>query len=398
MRSLSALHVVASINRNTGGPAVSVTGLAAALARSGVRTILASLDYAEHGSPIPVSGVSSISVIPNALGKVLRGWSPALAAAINRVAAERVDIIHHHGLWMVPGIYARRSANRLGLPLVISPRGMLDRWSLERAALPKALASMAYESRNLRAARLFHATSDMEAEGIRRYGLKQPIAVIANGVYLPGEQTMPSRELLEARFPRLRKRRWLLYMGRLDSKKGLDMLLDAWRSLHGELPAWQLIIAGPDLGGLRAALEASVADDPVLAASVCFAGMLDGELKRSALAGAELFVLPTRSENFGIAVAEALACGVPVVTTTAAPWADLVPNQCGWWVAPESPAITEALRSAMRQTSGDLRAMGQRGRQYAAERFSWDSIGTRMADVYRWIVSKGPVPACVRES
>ena len=369
-----------------------------ALARCGVRTSIASLDYEEHGKLMQARGVTNVTVVPGALGKRLRGWSPALAAAIDHTASNGIDIIHHHGLWMVPGIYARRTANRLGLPLVISPRGMLDPWSLERGIVRKAVAAMAYERRNLRAARLIHATSDREAEAIRRYGLTQPIAVIPNGVAMPDDCAVTSPESLEARFPRLKNRRWLLYMGRLHPKKGLDMLLEAWRMLAPDFPEWHLVIAGPDLVGHGAELEATVAGDRRLRESITFAGMLEGSPKRSALDHAELFVLPTRAENFGIAVAEALAHGVPVVTTTTAPWFDLVTRECGWWVSPESRAIAEALRSAMKRTPGELQAMGERGRHYAAEQFSWDSIGARMADVYRWIITGGPVPACVRKS
>jgi glycosyltransferase involved in cell wall biosynthesis len=238
----------------------------------------------------------------------------------------------------------------------------------------------------------------MEAEAIRRYGLKQPIAVIPNGVDVPDDNVVHSRELMELRFSRLRERRWLLFMGRLDPKKGVDILLDAWRSLHRDFPDWHLVIAGPDLVGLTATLVATVSGNDFLRKSITFTGMLDGELKRSALANADVFILPTLSENFGIAVAEALAFGTPVVTTTAAPWADIVAYDCGWWVAPERAEITDALRSAMSRSPDQLGAQGQRGRQLVSERYSWDSVGSLMVNVYRWILSGGIVPECVRES
>lgn len=399
MPNLAVLHVVSSINQNTGGPAASVTGLAAALASGGVRTSIVTLEYVEHGHPMETPEAVNVSVVtPSALGKRLRGWSPALGAAISDTASKQVDIIHQHGLWMYPGIYARRTSNRLGLPLVISPRGMLDPRALERSTMRKAFASLAYERRNLRAARLLHATSDMEAESIRRYGLTQPIAVIPNGVALPDDRAASTRESLESRFPELRGRRWLLFMGRLHPHKGLDMLLAAWRVLHAQFPDWHLLIAGADLTGLRAGLEAAVAGEPAMRESTTFAGMLDGLLKHSALTQAELFVLPTRSESFGIAVAEALAYGMPVITTREAPWSDLVAHECGWWVESERIAIAEALRSAMSLAPTELRVMGERGRRYAAEKFSWDTIGARMAEVYRWIVAGGPLPASVRDS
>ena len=376
---------------------MSVVGLAAALTKAGVRTRIATLDYREHGIELDAPGVGKRSIVPSTLGKRLRGWSPKLGAIIADEARAGIDIIHHHGLWMYPGIYARRVAASLGLPLVNSPRGMLDAWSLARGSLRKSLASLAYERRNLRAVRLFHATSDMEADAIRRYGLSQPIAILPNGVDLPDLRSSAPREVLEARFPALRNRRWLLFMGRLHAKKGLDLLLDAWSRLHAELHDWHLVIAGPDLDDYCARLTQTIRGTG-LADAVTVTGMLEGAAKDSALRNAELFILPTRSENFGIAVAEALANGVPVITTRAAPWSALATHRCGWWITPDAAALEASLRTAVRLPAGELKAMGERGREFASARFSWEAIGARMADAYRWILARGPIPEFVRES
>lgn len=392
---LSILHVVPSLNRRTGGPAMSVSGLATALAAAGVRAVLASLDYSEHGVAFESPGARSLSVPAGVLGRHIRGSSPALRGLIASEARES-DILHSHALWMVPGIYARKAAERLGRPLVISPRGMLDPWSLSRSRLKKRLAGWAYEDRNLRVARLLHATSDLEAESIRRYGLRQPIAVLPNGVDLPQAGAAPSRELLERRFPELHGKRWLLFLGRLDPKKGLDLLLDSWRELGPGHPDWRLLIAGPDLAGYGAKLVAAVAAESVLGERTTFTGMLEGAEKSAALAHAELFVLPTRGENFGVAVAEALAHRTPVLTTTAAPWSELVSHDCGWWVAPKREALGAALAVALAQSAGELARRGVNGTALVRERYSWDSIGERWVEVYRWLLSGGHPPASVR--
>ena len=160
---LAVLHVVPSINAKTGGPAASVPGLAGGMAREGVASTIASLDYPDLGAPFEVAGVEYLYVTVSATGRVLRGWSPSLARTI-RSAAESVGVVHSHALWMVPGIYARRAAQACALPLVISPRGMLDPWSLARHGTKKRLAALLYEGRNLRAARLLHATSEAIAQ------------------------------------------------------------------------------------------------------------------------------------------------------------------------------------------------------------------------------------------
>ena len=150
---VSVLHVVPSINPNTGGPAVSVPGLAGAQARAGARITVASLNYAEFGAPAEVPGVRYLYSPSSSLGSRLRGWSPALSELIEEAASES-DVVHSHALWMVPGIYARRAAERFGSPLIISPRGMLDAWSKGRSRFKKAVAAFLYERRNLNGATL----------------------------------------------------------------------------------------------------------------------------------------------------------------------------------------------------------------------------------------------------
>jgi glycosyltransferase involved in cell wall biosynthesis len=393
-RSLSILQVVPSVNPRTGGPAASVPGLARALSRVGVESTVVSLNYAEHGEPVELPGVRYLYSRPGRLGRRLRGWSPSLRKVID-MAAHEADIVHSHALWMVPALYARRAANRLRKPLVISPRGMLDAWSLERSRVRKAFAARLYENRNLRSARLLHATSELEAESIRRYGLRQPIAVLPNGIELPPSTANSYRETIEGRFPELRGHRWLLFLGRLDIKKGLDLLLALWRELASRFPEWRLVVAGPDLDGFGARMAASVSADPQLRGLVTFTGMLRGSEKHAVLRHSELFVLPTRGENFGIAVAEALAHGTPAITTTAAPWSDLVIAECGWWVAPEEREVREALTAAMRLSANELAKMGERGREWVKSRFAWDSIGMRWVEIYRWILDGGTPPPCV---
>lgn len=365
------------------------------MARAGVQTTIVSLDYPEHGAAGEIAGVPCLASPVTPLGRRLRGWSPALRTLIFE-AAVRADIVHSHALWMVPGIYARQAAEQYARPLVISPRGMLDPWSLERARFKKRLAAWAYENRNLRAARLLHATSELEAESIRRYGLRQPIAVLPNGVDLPATADVASRDLLERRFPELRGRRWLLFLGRLDPKKGLDLLLENWRRLGPEHPDWRLLIAGPDLSGYGAKLVAAVAAEPLLRERTTFTGMLEGVEKSAALTHSELFVLPTRGENFGIAIAEALAHGTPAVTTTAASWEALVEQDAGWWVAPEAGAIGAALAAALALPAGELARRGANGRSWVRAELSWDAIGERWVEVYRWLLLGGAPPGCVR--
>ncbi|MDB4417465.1 glycosyltransferase [bacterium] len=244
----------------------------------------------------------------------------------------------------------------------------------------------ALERRNLAGASLIHATSPQEAHSVRARGITTPIAVIPNGVHLPDTAAIASQ--------RHNERRTALFMSRLHPKKGLPMLLEAWARV---LPLdWRLVIAGPDEGGHRAELEAMVRGLD-LGSHVSFVGPLEGEQKQDALLNCNLFILPTHSENFGIAVAEAMAAGSPVITTHGAPWQILEQEDCGWWVEASVDGLTVALSDAVAASDQRRTEMGQRGQRVAADRFSWKSIAAEMESCYRWILGQGPRPASIWE-
>jgi len=393
---VKALHVVASINREVGGPAVTVSRLAATLAQLGVETTIATLDYARHGPQLPSVGVRLESIAATALTRGLRGWSPRFARKVAALAEAGADVVHNHGLWMFPNYYARQAARARRVPLVVSPRGMLDEWSLRRSRIRKAIAWQLLERENLASAQLFHATSAVEAKAIRTARITQPIAVIPNGVDIPDAAQFPGRERLQKKHAELTGREWLLFMARLHPKKGLAELVSAWRGLAMRFPDWQLVVAGPDLDGHGAEMRAFAAASG-LSERITFAGMLSGAEKACALANAGVLVLPTHSENFGIVVAEALAHGTPAITTHAAPWQELREARCGWWVEDREEALKEALSEAMSLSPDERRAMGARGRMLVAARYSWDRIGQEMLAAYNWVCGNGPRPDFVRQ-
>jgi len=369
---LSCLHTVASISRSHGGPSRTIPALCSALSVDDVRVGLVTLRHSPDDVPVD----------PTISHRAARqDFQCGMRAAISRfIQDQHTQLIHDHGLWLSSNHAVVSASRSLNCPLIISPRGMLEPWTLRYRMWKKRLAWLSYQKRDIKAANLLHATSQMENENLRRLGLRQPIAVIPNGVSIPD---LPLSTVED------KPQRTALFLSRIHPKKGLMDLVSAWAKVRRT--GWRLVIAGPDEAGYQSVVAAEVARQG-LQESVEFIGSIDGQHKWRTLAAADLFVLPTLSENFGVVVAEALAAGVPVITTTAAPWHWLVDHQCGWWIPTGTDALCAALDDAIRLEPQQRRTMGQRGRQLVADRFAWPVIAQKMKQVYDWILHGGQRP------
>lgn len=375
---MKILHVVSLINASTGGPAVSVTRLASEQAAVGHDVALVCLDYPHLGPAVEAPGVRLVSVPGTPLAVWGRGWSPALRRTIFE-EARRADVVHNHGLWMWPNACARQAAAAAGRPLVISPRGMLDTWSLRRSRLRKAVAWRLFEKRNLESAALFHVTSAHEEGNVRDAGLSQPVVMAPNGIDLPVLASKPPRADLEHRWPRLRGARWVVFLSRLHPKKGLDVLVQAWAQLRrgGASPDAVLVIAGPDLTGYRGEVEGLIAAHG-LGDSVVLTGEVRGRDKDVLLGHAEVFVLPSYSENFGIVIGEAMAWARPVIASKATPWGAVADVGAGWWVEPRAETVAAALEDALGRMPEELDRMGASARRLVETQYTWPGAAARV--------------------
>jgi glycosyltransferase involved in cell wall biosynthesis len=262
---------------------------------------------------------------------------------------------------------------------------MLSSWALEHHKVRKAIAWTVFQRSDLLTANLVHVTSPAEADEVRALGCQLPLAIIPNGVDLP--------LLREYGHDSINKPKQALFLSRLHPKKGLSNLIEAWAVTAGR--NWRLIIAGPDAGGERAAAQ-SLAEKLGLRENVVrFVGPIADKDKWDLYAASDLFILPSFSENFGIVIAEALASGVPVITTKATPWRELIDHDCGWWIDVGVEPLVCALRQALLLSDADRRAMGLRGRGFVAREYSWSGIAGKMARAYRWLLGTGEMPPFV---
>lgn len=372
------VHVVPHIDQEAAGPSYSVPRLCQSLAACGNAVELSCI--AARGE------IAGVVLDLNPQWPILGRFaiSSRLARALGR-KARMVDVVHNHSLWSMVNVAAGWVVPGQQAKLVTSPRGTLSAWALSRSRGFKRLL-WPLQRRVLARADLLHATSMVELLEIRAQGFTAPVAVIPNGIDLPA---MPVARVQVPTAPRT-----LLFLSRIHPTKGLDRLLHAWAKLQPRHPLWRLVIAGRGEAAHVQEVQALAAE--LGAQRVEFPGPLYGEAKAQAYFGADLFVLPTHSENFGMVVAEALAHGCPAVVSRGAPWPDLETEDCGWWVDNSVLNLTAALDAALQLPPDQLAAMGLRGRAWMERDFGWAAIGQKMDAAYRWLLDGGERPAWVR--
>jgi len=358
----------ASLAPSYGGPAFSVSRLARALAALEINVGLWAADQSVGTTPV----LPAETPVCRLMGTE--------AEALDRFG--KVDVLHDNGLWWRHNHRLAMLAKERGIARMVSTRGMLEPWALKHKWWKKSVAWRLYQRRDLTRAQCHHTTSERESENLSEFGLGVPICMIPNGIDVPELDVSNSDPRSDQEHS---GRKTALFLGRLYAVKGLPSLIEAWARVRPQ--GWCLQLAGPDEAGYRAQLEKQVSAAG-LTESIAFLGPVDGARKQSALLDADLFILPTHSESFGMAIAEALAHGLPVLTTTGAPWPILVEHGCGWWVEPTLDGIADGLREATSQDQDMLRAMGMKGRALVATDFRWDRVAKQFVSTYEDLIAK----------
>ncbi|AWG22206.1 hypothetical protein FFWV33_12115 [Flavobacterium faecale] len=286
------------------------------------------------------------------------------------IQQEKPDLVHINGIWSPENAIFQAAAQKLGIKVILSPHGMLEPWIMNNNPWKKKLAMALYQRKAIQNADYLHATAAMEEKSIKYLGFSNTLFIIPNFV--------DTSEIKDVKVEYGSKK--IIFMSRIHPKKGIELLLEAWKTV--DTSEWSLEIAGNGDQSYIDDLKKSSNDLD----NVYFVGPKYGEKKWDFIKSADVMVLPTHSENFGIVVAEALAAGVPVLTTKGTPWQDLESYNCGWWIDLNINNIKENLTLIFNIPVVTLQEMGKNGRELIDEKYSLQTVGANLLHKYECIL------------
>lgn len=365
---MKVIHYIPTIDRNWGGTTAYMQLLGNELGK------LCELHIFTHASENPVE-------IRNCQIHNLPSWKHLGAMKREfrqQIKAIQPDVFHVNGCWTPGCALTQKWAQEMGIKAVLTPHGMLEPWILARHYWTRKVpALLLYQKAAVKKADYLHATADSEKENLLKLGYNPRIEVIPNGIEVENIVLKKDWE---------RKKR-ILFLSRIHVKKGIEFLLEATALLKDKLDGYVIEIAGEGEQEYIARLKQK-ATELHIESLVQFCGGVYGDRKWKLFQEADVFVLPTYSENFGIVVAEALACGTPVITTKGTPWEELNSAHCGWWTEIGTQPTADALNKFLQLSVEELEVMGRNGRKLVEEKYSSRKMAEDMVNLYHKVCTK----------
>jgi len=381
---MKILHVVISLAPEWGGPVKVVHELTESLVEKGLEVTL--FAPVQKGGEINIArpkGVNLQLFEEGFFSCCWSGYSPKLAKAVAQEVS-KFDLVHIHELWSHPHLVASRAARKLGKPYVVTVHGELEPWAINCKALKKKIYSVLVQRRILQKAAVLHAITDEEIKHIRAYGVDNKILMIPNGINPQEFQALPAHRELEQLYPQLAGQQVVLFLGRLHPNKGLDILARAFGKVARGRDDLCLLVVGPDSESYQAEVVKILTAEDVLD-KVIFTGMLTGREKLTALARADICVIPSYSEVRSIVALEAMACGLPVIITRQCHFPEVVEAGAGLVIEPEVGQLAVALEKML--SNPQLRQeMGSNGRRLVNEKFTLEKVTEQMIAMYEDIL------------
>ncbi|WP_462345932.1 glycosyltransferase [Coprobacter fastidiosus] len=379
---MKILHTISGLNISSGGPTSCTYNLIKGLRDEGIEADILTLMPRDDSDKI-IADDSFIKALPNDARTPL-----VYSSNFRRYLSSHIgyDLYHANGLWTCPTHFTAEIAKKQNKPCVIAPHGMLYPQALQVSAWKKKIVSTVFQRKDLETASCLQATCMAELEHIRAFGLNNPVAVIPNGLVID--------DSLEIRKTSNSVRRFA-FVGRLNRIKNVDLLLSAWSKLGDKTRNCELLIIGDGDTAYKKELEEFATANKLN--NVRFLGFIMGKDLQKLVHSIDFQILPSKSENFGMVVPEALIQGDPVIASKGTPWSDLETFDCGWWVDNDIDTLISTLLIAINLSEQDRLGMGERGRTLVLRHYSIKSVSLRMKQLYEWLVYKNIKPEYVYE-
>ncbi|WP_013334350.1 glycosyltransferase [Gloeothece verrucosa] len=295
------------------------------------------------------------------------------------------DIIHTHTIFSPLILITQWLCQRKKIPYLVTPHGMLEPWALSYKSWKKNFYYNIFEKKALQKASLIQVIANLEADHVQSLGFKHYV-IIPNGIDHNEFAFLSDPESFYQQFPQTRHKTLILFLGRIDPKKGLDLLAPAFARVHSQFPETHLVVAGPDNIGFLSTVERFFAEAKCLNA-VTFTGMLTGKLKYAALAAASLYIAPSYSEGFSMSVLEGMASGLSCIITTGCNFPEAATAKAALIVEPMADAIADALNYCLSHPQ-EAKAMGNRAREFILNNYTWEKSAKKLIDVYKFLLIK----------
>ena len=385
---VSTFHLVHNLDNSYGGPAKSIPYLTGYLEELGHSQEVISLEFSDIESNQVVQSLGLNSVTFPVWFSNATAYSPFLKRyLIKRILESENQIIHYHNIWNYIPLVANAVANKLSIPIVVSPRGNLYPWNLKKGYLKKKLYMDIVQRNYFDSANCIHVTSKDELLAVQDLNFRAPVALVPNGVDLKEFEDMRSKKDHRANLGLSHECKYILYVGRIEEKKGLHILFEAFVDFVKTNTEWKIVVAGPIYDKGYYDRCKSFIENSGYGESINWMGMVSGSQRIDAYGSADLFVLPTQSENFGIVIAEALAAGLPVITTEGTPWMEIQNEFAGYIISLSSQALLLAMEDFNRLKDSEKDAMAISAKNIA-QRYSWDKPAEDMQLLYQWILGE----------
>jgi glycosyltransferase involved in cell wall biosynthesis len=382
---MKVLQVVPSLASEWGGPVKVVNELTGALQSKGVSSEIVSAQGRRVGIPAPVTGgVPTRLFDTGPLARVWTAHTPGLSRVLSQSISE-FDLVHIQELWHYPGYIASKIARSLNIPYIVTIHGELNEWNLQQKRLKKQIYMSAIQRGILRKSTALHAITQAESDRIRQLGFKTPVAMIPNGIHTQEFANLPDRSQFVSRYPELKDKLIVLFLGRIQQKKGLDILARVFGNLARTRDDVRFVVAGPDEDNTLTEIKTILKSLGALERAV-FPGMLTGDQKLEALSAADIFALTSYSEGFSMALLEALSAGLPLLITNECNFPEVGESRAGFVVRPNDSETASALTSLL--DSAELRReMSENALRLVRSNYSWERIAEKMFTLYENVIA-----------